>query len=117
LVKIHKPIYNKHVVDLLSEEKNMMVLRLPPYHCELNPTELVWAFIKNDAANNSTLKFSVTLANVFPEHWKNNIAHVKKVESQMWEVDNLTDSTIEEIIINIMSDSSSTEWSDDEKEN
>jgi hypothetical protein len=33
----------------------------------------------------------------------------------MWEIDNLTDSTIEEIIIN--SDSSSTEWSDDEKEN
>jgi hypothetical protein len=30
LVKIHKPIYNKHVVDLLAEEKNMMVLRLPP---------------------------------------------------------------------------------------
>jgi transposase len=47
------------VVDLLAEEKNMMVLRLPPYHCELNPTELVWAFIKNDAANNSTSKFSV----------------------------------------------------------
>jgi hypothetical protein len=35
----------------------------------------------------------------------------------MWEIDNLTDSTIEEIIINIVSDSSSTEWSDDEKEN
>jgi hypothetical protein len=32
LVKIHKPIYNKHVVDLLAEEKNMMILRLPPYH-------------------------------------------------------------------------------------
>jgi hypothetical protein len=31
----------------------------------------------------------------------------------MWEIDNLTDSTIEEIIIN----SDSTEWSDDEKEN
>jgi transposase len=47
LVKIHKLIYNNHV-DLLAEEKNMMVLRLPPYHCELNPIELVWAFIKND---------------------------------------------------------------------
>jgi hypothetical protein len=32
----------------------------------------------------------------------------------MWEI---TDSKIEEIIINIVSDSSSTEWSDDEKEN
>jgi hypothetical protein len=32
----------------------------------------------------------------------------------MWEI---TDSTIEEIIINIVSDSCSTEWSDDEKEN
>jgi transposase len=125
LVKIYKPIYNKHVVDLLAEEKNMMVLRLPPYHCELNPIELVWAFIKNDvAANNTTFKFSdvkilfqQALAKVLPEHWKNNIEHVKKVESQMWEIDNLTDSTIEEIIINIVSDSSSTEWSDDEKEN
>jgi hypothetical protein len=94
----------------------MMVLRLPPYHCELNPTELVWPFIKNDAANNSTFKFSVVnilfqqaLTKVLPEHWKNNIAHVKKGESQMCEIDNLTDSTIEEIIINIVSDSSSTE--------
>jgi transposase len=116
---------NKHVVDLLAEEKNMMVLRLPPYHCELNPIELVWAFIKNDvAANNTTFKFSdvkilfqQALAKVLPEHWKNNITHVKKVDSQMWEIDNLTDSTIEEIIINIVSDSSSTERSDDEKEN
>jgi hypothetical protein len=60
--------------------------------------------------------FQQALAKVLPEHWKNNIPHIKKVESQMWEIDNLTDSTIEEIIIN-MSDSSSTEWSDDEKEN
>ncbi|XP_068912366.1 uncharacterized protein [Tenebrio molitor] len=60
---------------------------------------------------------SRALAKVLPEHWKNNIEHVKKVESQMWEIDNLTDSTIEEIIINIVSDSSSIEWSDDEKEN
>jgi transposase len=113
LVKIHKPIYNKHVVDLLAEEKNMMILRLPVYHCELNPIELLWALIKNDvAANNITTQ---ALAKVLPEHWKNNITLVKKVESQMWEIDNLTDSTIEEIIIN--SDSSSTEWSDDEKEN
>jgi hypothetical protein len=46
--------------------------------------------------------FQQALAKVLPEHWKNNITHVKKVESQMWEIDNLTDSTIEEIIINIV---------------
>jgi hypothetical protein len=60
--------------------------------------------------------FQQALAKILSEHWKNNIPHIK-VESQMFEIDNLTDSTIEEIIINIMSDSSSTEWSDDEKEN
>jgi hypothetical protein len=49
LVKIHKPIYNKHV---LAEEKNMMVLRLR----KLNSIELLWAFIKNYvAANNTTM--------------------------------------------------------------
>jgi transposase len=62
----------------IAEEKNMMILRLPGYHCELNPIELLWALIKNDvAANNITTQ---ALAKVLPEHWKNNITLVKKVK-------------------------------------
>lgn len=25
---------------------NKTVLRLPPYHCELNPIEVIWALVK-----------------------------------------------------------------------
>jgi hypothetical protein len=35
----------------------------------------------------------------------------------MWEMDNLTASTIKQIIINVVSDFSSTEWSGYDKEN
>jgi transposase len=38
----------------IAEEKNMMILRLPAYHCELNPIDLLWAFIKNYVAANNT---------------------------------------------------------------
>jgi hypothetical protein len=49
------------------------------------------------------------LAKVLPEHWKNNITYVQKNENEM------TVGTTE-FTINVLSDSSSTEWSDYDKE-
>jgi len=35
------------------------ILRLPPYYSELNPIELVWSSVKNNAKlNNTTFKLS-----------------------------------------------------------
>ncbi|GLV40898.1 hypothetical protein CBL_08472 [Carabus blaptoides fortunei] len=33
----------QHKVDEIVKKTNRDVLRLPPYHCQLNPTELIWA--------------------------------------------------------------------------
>lgn len=34
------------------------VVRLPPYHCQYNPIELIWAQVKGKVAkNNTTFKF------------------------------------------------------------
>lgn len=41
-----KPMYNKYVIDEIVLQQNKNVLRLPPYHCELNPIELAWSVIK-----------------------------------------------------------------------
>ena len=50
LVKLHKKPYTKYIVDEMARDHHKIVLRLPPYHCELNPIELVWAEIKNYVA-------------------------------------------------------------------
>jgi len=45
LIQQNKPRLTKHVVDELARSHGHYVLRLPPYHCELNPIELIWAQI------------------------------------------------------------------------
>ncbi|XP_072398175.1 uncharacterized protein [Diabrotica undecimpunctata] len=35
-------IYDKYNIETLVEKYGVEVLRLPPYHCELNPIEMVW---------------------------------------------------------------------------
>lgn len=43
-----KPLYDKlYVIDDEDLKSNKVVLRLPPYHCELNPIELAWSVVKN----------------------------------------------------------------------
>ncbi|XP_074028524.1 uncharacterized protein [Leptinotarsa decemlineata] len=37
----HKSKFVRYVTDEMAKTKGMSVLRLPPYHCELNPIELV----------------------------------------------------------------------------
>jgi transposase len=38
-----RPKYDKYKIDEMEQEMGHTVLRLSPYHCELNPIELVWA--------------------------------------------------------------------------
>ena len=40
------PAQKVHSLDKLFQEAGIKVLRLPPYHPELNPIELQWAFCK-----------------------------------------------------------------------
>nr|CAH7729963.1 unnamed protein product [Callosobruchus chinensis] len=43
----------------MDREMGFTVLRLPPYHCELNSIELVWAQVKNEVERkNTTLKLA-----------------------------------------------------------
>jgi len=44
----------KYVIDEKAMESNKIVLRLPPYHCELNPIELAWSVVKNNVKQNNT---------------------------------------------------------------
>ncbi|KAL0830008.1 hypothetical protein ABMA28_003466 [Loxostege sticticalis] len=81
--------YQKYVTDEMAKEKGMTVLIFPPYHCELNPIELVWADVNGHVArNNSTYKLAdvkLLLVDGFnqmtSEKWANCVEHVKKIET------------------------------------
>jgi transposase len=53
-------------------------VRLPPYHCQYNPIELMWAQVKGEAVkNNRTFKFNdverllnYVLDSVTVDNWK-----------------------------------------------
>lgn len=49
LVKRHKP-EPKFEIDELLGEHGHTVVRLPPYHCDLNPIELIWGIAKHKIA-------------------------------------------------------------------
>lgn len=96
-----------YVVDEMAKAQGKTVLRLPPYHCELNPIELIWAQVKNWVARKNTTFKLPDVKNLFVEaigivttdNWVNAIAHVKTIEQKMWEMDEVVDVQVEPLII------------------
>lgn len=113
IIRKHKDCYNRYVIDDMAAKKKKHVLRLPPYHCELNAIELVWAQIKNEvAAKNTTYKMKDVkelllnaIANIDSEKWKRCIEHVIKEEEKMRKLDGLIDDIVEPFIISTVGDS------------
>lgn len=123
VIGLHKKQYDLYVTDEMAKNNNKIVLRLPPYHCELNPIELIWAQIKSEVASkNKTFKLAEVkelvlkaLENVSSTHWKNCVEHVIKEELKMCKLDGIIDNLIEPIIISLGADSdtsSSESWDD-----
>lgn len=52
LIKLNKS-YDEYYLDKTMEENGHAIVRLPPYHPELNPVKLVWVKIKNKMAGKS----------------------------------------------------------------
>nr|CAH7744240.1 unnamed protein product [Callosobruchus chinensis] len=115
IIKQYKPANITYVIDEMARRCGISVLRLPPYHCELNPIELIWAQVKGHIARqNTTFKLQdvkVLLENaiqlVTPEAWQNAIRHVVQEERKMWQVDHHIDTTLEPVIINLGEESDS----------
>lgn len=107
----------KHVVDQMAAKAGHTVLRLPPYHCDLNPIELAWAQIKNNVALHNVsynihdveVMLNNNISNLLPETWKSFVEHVKKLEDSLWELDNVVDSFTDEnrIVVNLDNSSES----------
>jgi transposase len=51
IIKLNKPNKVTYKIDEIAKSHGHEVLRLPAYHCELNPIELIWAQVKGHFAS------------------------------------------------------------------
>lgn len=92
-IKNNKKRYLKYKFDVLLAEYGHTVLRLPPYHPDLNPIEKIWATVKNNTANrNTTFKLDDVkniveeeFAKIGSEEWVKRCQHAIKIEGQYME--------------------------------
>ncbi|PSN30176.1 hypothetical protein C0J52_24176 [Blattella germanica] len=84
LVRKNKAPHNKYIVDEMAQEQGKLVLRLPPYYCELIPIEFIWSQVKGYVARNNktfTLKEVTQLLHdgvqrITSEAWAICVRHV-----------------------------------------
>uniref|UniRef100_A0A2S2NKR6 Tc1-like transposase DDE domain-containing protein n=1 Tax=Schizaphis graminum TaxID=13262 RepID=A0A2S2NKR6_SCHGA len=113
------PMYKRYELDEIALEMGHEVIRLPPYHCQYNPIELIWAKVKGEVAkNNNTFKMAdveklahAAMDAVTQEDWAKCVAHAEKIQNQDNEKEILRDVMLEPIIITLRDDDS--DWSDE----
>lgn len=117
-----RPQHKSYVIDNIAKDNGHTVLRLPPYHCEFNPIELVWAMVKGYVKqNNTTYKIedvrqtlNTAIERVTPQNWKNFIKHVIEEEDRIWNVDDIMDDMIDALEPCIMTITRETTSNDSE---
>lgn len=109
LIKEVKIRYRKYKLDELAKANGHSVLRLPPYHCELNPMERVWSKIKAYVASHDISSYEIdnverliheACAQITPALWSAYCMQVKAQEKAMIEYEPIFDRVIDEFIIN-----------------
>lgn len=77
-VRINKKKERVYELDEVAHKAGYEVVRLPPYHCQYNPIELIWAQVKGEVATkNKIFKIAYiekltheAIENVTVENWK-----------------------------------------------
>lgn len=124
IIRINKP-EKKNVVDELLREHGHEVVRLPPYHCDLNPIEYIWNLVKQRVADKNIdqserLIEKLTreaIQSISVEDWKKEVNHVQRLEKEYWVKDRLKEHQERELIISLGGEESSSESESEEEEN
>ncbi|XP_050665072.1 uncharacterized protein LOC126965483 [Leptidea sinapis] len=124
IIKEHKqlPVYE---ADVMLEENGHKVLRLPPYHCDLNPIELIWSVLKRRVAEKNVGQEANKIvhiteeefATITAEEWNKECEHVIKMEDQYCADGPVIDSETERFIIEVGEDTDTSDDSDAEDNN
>ncbi|XP_073959757.1 uncharacterized protein [Choristoneura fumiferana] len=112
LINENKPLPVYETEELLNENGHE-VLKLPPYHCDLNPIEMIWSLAKRRVASRNMGVPASEMENlikecfhsVTTEDWKKCTDHVLRIEEQYRVKDNILENELEPFIINVGSES------------
>ena len=129
LAKEKRENYPAYRLEKIAHKYGHEIVRLPPYHCQLNPIELIWEIEKNYVASENKEHKLSEVEDLFrkkreeidQETCKKCIEHVKRIEEEFYKGDRIIDVAVEKLEINInpdsdseMSDMSDLSDSDDE---
>lgn len=105
LISLQKEKFKKYKIDQLLKEHNQTVLRLPPFHSDLNAIELVWAEIRQYVAENNTddadriMMLVREKVEILESDWSDLCGKIKEVEEDYRISDHVIDRLTEDIII------------------
>ncbi|XP_043191568.1 uncharacterized protein LOC122391939 isoform X2 [Amphibalanus amphitrite] len=115
LLELVRPLKQtrEYVLDKVAQEAGHEVLRLPPYHCDLNPIEMVWANMKthvrqfnNTGHLNDVERLLLDSRDAAPpDLWRNCCRHVRELEEVYWRADGMMED-IEPVIVSLQDSSS-----------
>ncbi|XP_076291450.1 uncharacterized protein LOC143214369 [Lasioglossum baleicum] len=99
----YKQPENNYIIDEYAQQHGCTVVRIPPYHYELNLIEFAWANVKEYIrARNTTYKLAdvrqlvvAAIENMSAENWQDFIRHTVKEEERLFKLDHITDSVLE----------------------
>ncbi|XP_043214647.1 uncharacterized protein LOC122378005 [Amphibalanus amphitrite] len=122
LLELVRPLRQarEYVLDMLAQEAGHEVLRLPPYHCDLNPIEMIWAHMKSHVRQLNTSGHLQDIERLLLESrdatttdmWRNCCRHVQELEEAYWRADGMLED-IDPVVVSLQ-DSSSDSDSDEE---
>lgn len=115
LIKLNKSPNKTFFIDTLLAQHGHSALRLPPYHPDLNPIEMIWSLIKNHVAlKNTTFKLNdciqlvnEKIAEITKEEWSKRCQHARDIEDNYMINEAAVDRLTETFIINLADDSES----------
>lgn len=113
LCKQHRVLHRVYVCDEMASEHGHIVLRLPPYHSDLNPIELIWAQVKDYVGARNTrntlkdirTKLQEAFSVVSPARWRACCKHVEEIQDEYRKSDLAFDLTVPDVCFDVESES------------